>query len=106
MGGVAFCFEVFTPRGSHVNENEKKKKRKKKRKNRQNSKIQNFEIRKNGLEMWRTVTFPQNLALTRLMVSEKTPFTDGRTVARATALVLLRQSSRAKNADFNTMSSL
>ncbi len=41
--------------------------------------------------------FPQNLALIRLTVSEKTRFTDGRTMdARATALALLSQSSRAK----------
>ncbi len=41
-------------------------------------------------------TFPQNLALIRLMVSEKMRFTDdGRmTDARAMALALLTQSSR------------
>ncbi len=43
-------------------------------------------------------TFPQNLALIQLMVSEKMHFTDGRTTdAGATALSLLTQSSRAKN---------
>ncbi len=75
-------------------------------------KIQKSKIFKNGkigLEIWWIATFPQNLALIRLTVSEKTYFTDddGRTTdtcARtcawtcATALALLTQSSRAKNA--------
>ncbi len=50
-------------------------------------------------------TFPQNLALICLTVSEKMRFTDAgrrtddgrKTDARATALALLTQSSRAKN---------
>ena len=50
----------------------------------------------NGLEIFWIATFPQDLALIKLMVSEKTSFTDGRTDARATAMALLTQSSRAK----------
>ena len=55
---------------------------------------------KNSLEIWWTATFPQKLALIRLLIFEKTRFTDGRTTtmdARALALALLTQSSRAKN---------
>ncbi len=62
----------------------------------QKSKI--FKNGKNGLEIWWIATFPQNLALICVTVSEKTRFTDGRTTdARATALALLTQSTRAKN---------
>ncbi len=42
-------------------------------------KFQNPKFLKNGkndLEIWWTATFPQKLALIRLMVSEKTRFTD------------------------------
>ncbi len=68
-------------------------------------KIQKFKIfknGKNGLEIWWTATFPQNLALIPFVVSEKMRFTDdGRryrtTDARATAIALLTQSNRAKN---------
>ncbi len=72
-------------------------------KTKKNVKIQKSKISENGknrLEIWWIATFPQNLALICLMVSEKTHFmdgqTDGRTDARATAIALLTQSSRAK----------
>ncbi len=62
----------------------------------QKSKI--FKNGKNGLEIWWIATFPQNLAFICLTVSEKARFRDGRmTDARAMALALLTQSSRAKN---------
>ena len=62
----------FTPIGSHVDENEKKKKKK-------IVKIPKFKYLvkgKNSLETWWIATFPQNLALIRLMISENR---DGRT---------------------------
>ncbi len=51
---------------------------------------------KNGLEIWWTATFPQNLALICFTVSEKTRFVDDRlqttmTYARAAAIALLTQ---------------
>ena len=55
------------------------------------------------VDSYLTHMLPQNLILLWLTVSEKTRFTDrrmtdGRTTdARATALALLKQSSRAKN---------
>ncbi len=60
--------------------------------------------KKKGLEIWRIATFPLNLAVIRLMVSEKhrvlrtTTDNSGRqeSGARDTALALLTQSSRAK----------
>ena len=61
---------------------------------------------KNDLEISWIGTFPQNLALIHLMVSEKTRFTgDGRTTDDgATASALLTQSSRAKNDLINRQS--
>ena len=69
------------------------------KKNGKIKKIQTFEKRKKGVEVWSIATFPQNLALIQLMFSEKTRFTDdGRTThARDTALPLLTHSSRAKS---------
>ncbi len=60
--------------------------------------MQNFEKWKKNLEIWWIATFPQNLALIRFMVSEKTGVTDdGRTTdVRASALALLTLSSRVK----------
>ncbi len=73
---------------SHVNENEKKI-----------VKIKKSKIFLNCLEIWWIATFPQDLTLIPLTVSEKTRTTDGRptTDVRATAIALLTQSSRAKN---------
>ncbi len=60
----------FTPIGSHVNKNEKS-----------SLQFKNPRFRKTGKKVWRyggQATFPQKLALIRLMVSEKMRFTNGR----------------------------
>ena len=69
-------------------------------------KSKSFKNGRNGLEIWRVATFPQDMVLIPLMVSEKTCFTDdgrtdGRKDARSTAIALLTQSSRAKNKQIN-----
>ena len=57
---------------------------------------------KSRLEIWWIATFPQNLALNSLMVSEKTRFTDGDDGARATALSLLTVKKHFEVNMFNT----
>ncbi len=81
-------FEISAPIGSHVNENKKK--------NRKNLKIKIK--KKNGLELWRLGSFPQNLAWIHAIVTEEPELMDGRTTdAWSTTVALLTKSSKAKN---------
>ena len=87
--GVAFW--NFHPIGAHV-----------KRKKSFNFKTPNFLKRKQGLEVWWIATFPQKYGINLLDGFWENvfygPTTGGRTTdARATALVLLTQSSRVNN---------